>query len=105
MSDGGLTLTSDAPFKHVLLVRPTPQGHLGRHLEHTTEMCCFEALAASKVRFEDAEPRMVGEILGKRHIRSIQIIPCVFSAHSMEGELKMELALRLRVEALHAPST
>lgn len=65
MSDGGLTLTSDAPFKHVLLVRPTPQGHLGRHLEHTTELCCFEAVAASKVRFEHAEPRMVGEILGK----------------------------------------
>jgi hypothetical protein len=65
VSDGGLTLTSDAPFKHVLLVRPTPQGHLGRHLEHTTELCCFEAVAASKVKFEDAEPRMVGEILGK----------------------------------------
>lgn len=96
MSDGGLTLTSDAPFKHVLLVRPTPQGHLGRHLEHTTELYCFE----------DAEPRMGGEILGKKgHIRSIQIIPCVFSAHSMEAELKMELALRLRVEALHVLST
>lgn len=84
-------------------MRPTPQGHLGRHLEHTTGPCCFEAVGASKVRFENAEPRMVGEILGKEPIRSIRIVPCVFFGHSMAGELKMELDLRLRVEALAFP--